>query len=119
VVSEPKVEVRAEQPYVAIPIKVTLKEWSRANALLGEVIEWLGQNGVALAGPPFFRYWKIGNMDDEFDLEVGIPVGSPVSGDGRVIAGSIPGGSYATLVHTEHPDRLVHSLKARPGSHGP
>jgi hypothetical protein len=36
-IGEPKVEVRAEQPYVAIPIKTTLREWGRANALVGEV----------------------------------------------------------------------------------
>lgn len=45
-ISEPKVEVRAEQLYVAIPIKVTLKEWGRANALVGEIFEWLSQKGI-------------------------------------------------------------------------
>jgi hypothetical protein len=45
--NEPKVEVRAEQPYVAIPIKVTLREWGMANALVGEVI---------MAGPARARF---------------------------------------------------------------
>jgi DNA gyrase inhibitor GyrI len=77
------------------------------------VFEWLGQKGVECAGqPPFFRYWVIGDMDNKFELEVGVPVRNAVSGDGRVIAGSIPGGTYATLVHTGHPDRLIHSLTA-------
>jgi hypothetical protein len=89
--NEPKVEVRAEQPYVAIPIKVTLREWGMANALVGEVIGWLGQRGLALSGAPFFRYWVIGDMDEKFVIEVGVPVESAVPGDGRVIAGSIPG----------------------------
>ena len=109
---EPKVEVRAEQPYAAIPIKVTLKEWGRANALVGEVIGWLSRQGIEFAGAPFFRYWTIGDMDREFDLEVGVPVASVVSGDGRVIAGFIPSGSYATMVHFGHPDRLAESLEA-------
>jgi hypothetical protein len=28
---KPELEVRAEKPYVAIPIKVTLKEWGNAR----------------------------------------------------------------------------------------
>jgi effector-binding domain-containing protein len=114
-IGEPKVEVRAEQPYVAIPIKTTLREWGRANALVGEVFEWLGQKGVEPAGPPFFRYWVIGDLDNKFEIEVGVLVRSAVSGDGRVISGSVPGGSYATLVHTGQPDRLVRSRRYRIG----
>src|SRR5207247_5925227 len=75
-----------------------------------EVIGWLGQKGLDLAGPPFFRYWVIGDTEQEFDLEVGAPVARAVPCEGRVIGGSIPAGSYATLVHTGHPDRLVRSL---------
>ena len=111
-ISDQKMEVRREQPYVAIPIKVSLREWGKANALIGEVFEWINQKGIEIAGPPFFRYWRIGDMDNKFDIEVGVPVGNSVSGDGRVIAGSIPSGKYATLVHTGHPDRLIHSLNA-------
>jgi effector-binding domain-containing protein len=109
---EPNLEHRAEQPYVAIPVEVTLREWGRANALVPEIFEWLGRNGLELAGPPFFRYWVIGDMDTEFSLEVGVPVARPVDGDGRVIAGSIPAGTYVPYVHHGHPDKLFETQEA-------
>jgi RNA polymerase sigma factor (sigma-70 family) len=88
-------------------------------ALVGEVIGWLSRQGIEFAGAPFFRYWTIGDMDREFDLEVGVPVASVVSGDERVIAGFIPSGSYATMVHFGHPDRLAGpSKRCRSGEPG-
>lgn len=105
----PGIEVRAEQPYVAIPIQVTFREWGQANALVPQVYGWLAANNIIPAGPPFFRYHVIGSMDEKFHLEIGVPVGNPVEGDGRIVAGAIPAGSYATLVHTGHPDKLIHA----------
>ncbi len=65
-----------------------------------------------MAGPPFFRYGVVGDEDRAFDLEMGGPVGCAAPGDGRTIVGVIPAGSYTTLVHTGHPDRLLRSLTA-------
>ena len=102
----PALNVRGEQPYVGIPIRVTLGEWGRANALFGEVFDWLVREGIAPAGAPFIRFRVLGDEDRAFDLEVGVPVAEPVAGDGRVVAGTVPGGAYATLIHQGHPDRL-------------
>lgn len=104
--SGPKQEVRAEQPYVAIPAKVTPREWSKAAALVTEVRDWLRSKDLAASGPPFFRYWVIGGGDREHIIEVGAPVGTTVAGEGRVVAGSVPAGAYATLVHTGDPERI-------------
>lgn len=41
---------------------------------------------------------------------MGAPIHREVSGDGRVKAGRVPAGSYATVVHVGHPDRLEESL---------
>lgn len=109
--SEPKVEVREEQPYISIPIEVAMKEWGKANALVPEVFNWLATHGLEIGGPLFYRYWTIGGMSEAFRLEVGIPVKDAVSGDGRIIAGAIPGGRYATLVHHGHPDGLTRSME--------
>ncbi|MBX9390145.1 AraC family transcriptional regulator [Streptomonospora nanhaiensis] len=102
----PRHETRAEQPYVAIPAKVTGR--GRAAALVAEVQEWLHRRGVGAAGPPFLRYWVIGGGGREHIIEVGAPVRGHVAveGDGRVVAGSIPGGSYVTLAHTGDPERI-------------
>ncbi|WP_186356758.1 AraC family transcriptional regulator [Streptomonospora sp. PA3] len=103
---EARYEVRAEQPYVAIPAKVTTREWEKAAALVTEVRHWLSGKGIAAAGPPFFRYWVIGGGDREHILEVGVPVDDTVRGDGRVIAGCIPAGDYVALVHDGAPERI-------------
>ena len=106
---DPSLNVRGEQPYAAIPIRVPMREWGRANALVGEVFDWLGRRGIAPAGPLFYRYRVIGDTDAPFDLEVGVPVAAPVTGDDRVVAGTKPAGAYATAVHHGHPERLDES----------
>lgn len=110
-INEPRVEVRTEQPYVAIPIQVTLKNWAQTTVLLPELYDWLHAKGIEPAGEPFYRYWCIGSNEAEFSLEVGVPVERMLAGDERVIASFIPGGSYATALHQGHPDQLEQSLK--------
>jgi effector-binding domain-containing protein len=110
--SPPRLQARAEQPYAAIPITVTLREWGRANALVGEVLGWLALRGIAMAGAPFFRHRVFGGMDGAWELEVGAPVAAPVAGDGRVAAGAVPAGTYAVLEHHGHPDGIRHSIAA-------
>lgn len=95
---EPKLEQRAERPYVSIRTQVTLKEWSKANALVSELFAWLDKKKIAPAGAPFFRYWILGDEDRRFHLEVGVPLEWMHRGDGRVQAGTVPKGTYATIV---------------------
>jgi len=104
---QPTIEHRAEQPTVFIPVEVTMQAFGPAIAAIDRVFAWLGERGIAPAGPPFFRYTRLGDMDGPMRVEVGVPVAAPVPGDGRVVAGAIPAGRYATLLHTGHPDRLV------------
>ena len=39
-------------------------------------------------------------MTAALEIEVGVPVDPPLKGDDRVVAGSIPSGSYVTLFYT-------------------
>ncbi|MDN7226301.1 GyrI-like domain-containing protein [Planococcus sp. N064] len=110
-INEPTVELRTEQPYVAIPIQVTLKDWAQTTVLLPEIYDWLNKKDIEPSGEPFYRYWCIGSEDAEFSLEVGVPIERMVTGDERVIASFIPGGSYAIAVHQGPPDQLGISLK--------
>jgi len=110
-ISEPTVELRTEQPYVAIPIQVTLKDWAQTTILLPEIYDWLNKKGIEPVGEPFYRYWCIGSDDTDFSLEVGVPVERMVTGDERIISSFVPGGSYAIAVHHGHPDQLETSLK--------
>lgn len=111
----PQIENRDEQPYVVIPIRVPMREWGKANALVAETIDWILGRGLTPSGAPFFRYRVIGDMDEPFELEVGFPLAEAVEGDDRVLAGSKPAGAYAVLVHEGHPDGMAKSHAALRG----
>jgi uncharacterized protein YndB with AHSA1/START domain/effector-binding domain-containing protein len=117
----PTLQERDARPYVSIPVRATLGEWPRVNALVPELFGWLAQRGIAPAGGLFYRYWVEGDARTEFELEVGVPVAQPVDGDGRVDAGSIDAGTYLTYIHHGHPDglRRVHGeIQAWAAEHG-
>jgi effector-binding domain-containing protein len=98
---------RPEQPYVAIPIKATLREWGEVNALIPQVYAWLGERGITPAGALFYRHHVVGGLDEKFSVEVGVPVAEPVEGDGRVVAGTKPAGRYVVAMHHGHPDGIA------------
>jgi effector-binding domain-containing protein len=105
--TEPKIEQRAEQRYVGIRSHVAMSEIATVlPPLISEVFAWLGKRQKAPAGPPFFRY-RVIEMSGRLEIDVGVPVASPVSGDQRVIADRLPGGLYATVIHTGNPAQLV------------
>jgi effector-binding domain-containing protein len=100
-ISEPKLDDRAAQPYAGIRTKVHMSEMGGdlVPRLLGEVFDWLGAQGVAPAGAPFMRFHVI-DMAASMDIELGVPVAAPVSGNGRIKPGVLPAGRYASLVYT-------------------
>ncbi len=73
---------------------------------VGEVFAWLAARGVPPAGAPFFKYDEI-DMARELLVEVGWPVAAPMEGGDGVVAGVLPAGRYATLMHTGHPDEMA------------
>jgi len=102
---------RSAQPYVAIPVHASFSEWGKATALVGEVLGWIAERGLELAGPPFFRYWVLGDDVKPFRLAVGAPVTRSVPCEGRIVSGEIPAGRYATVIHHGHPDRMTETLR--------
>lgn len=111
-IDQPRLERRSERHYAGIPVRVTLAEWYKANALVPEIYQWLALGGLQPRSGPIYRYRTIGDHDREFDLEVGVSVDSPVIPDGRIVAGALPAGRYAVMVHHGHPDRQVQSHQA-------
>lgn len=104
---EPEVLDRAEQPYVAIRATVTMQTMADVLVpLMPEIFGWLAAHGGVPAGPPFWKYDVI-DMAGELVVEVGVAVAEPVTGDERVVAGVLPAGRYATVVHVGHPDSLA------------
>ncbi|MCC6612601.1 MAG: GyrI-like domain-containing protein [Anaerolineae bacterium] len=102
IVDGPKLEQREAQPYVAIRTQVTMGEMGSGiiPQLHGEVVAWLLQHDAAPSGPPLIRY-RVIDMMNKLDIELGWPVASAMSGDGRVLADSLPAGRYASLVYTD------------------
>ena len=99
-ITKPRLEERTEQHYVGIRTEVPMKALRKAIPQLhGEVFAFLDKQGVDPAGAPFVHYHII-DMEALLDVEMGVPVASPVSGDGRVSAGVLPAGRYAALVYT-------------------
>jgi effector-binding domain-containing protein len=105
-ITSPKIVERGEQPYVAVKSVVSMKEiGSVAGQFLGEVFGWAAEHGVTPAGAPFFRYNVI-DMERTLEIEFGVPTVNLVKGDDRVIAGMLPAGRYASLVHRGSYDQL-------------
>ncbi len=100
-ITEPKLEDRKEQHYVAVRTQAAMNELDTAIPQgIGEVAAWLRKQGVAPTGAPFIRYLVI-DMEALLEIEVGFPVTNALSGDGRrVRAGVLPAGRYASLVYT-------------------
>jgi effector-binding domain-containing protein len=98
--TEPKIEVRKEQPYVGIQARVTMQQMGKAlPPLWGEVYGWLASKGFKPAGAPLWRY-RVIDMEGTMEIDVGVPVTGAAAGDKRIIADIIPAGRYATLIHS-------------------
>src|SRR5215213_9996629 len=100
-IGEPRLEERAEQSYVGIRASATMRELPAVIPQThGELYAWCGERGVKPAAAPFIRYHVI-DMEGMLDIELSVPTASAVPGDGRVTAGVLPSGRYATLVYTD------------------
>jgi effector-binding domain-containing protein len=100
------IEERPAQPYVAIRRTITMETFPEIADRLPELFGWLAARGITPAGAPFFRYLVI-DMEHELDVEAGVPVVTPVDGEGEVLAGALPAGRYAVTTHVGHPDELI------------
>jgi effector-binding domain-containing protein len=90
-------EVKA-QPVATIRVTIDAKDVSQTLAkIFPEVGSYCGSIGVAPAGPPFSRYHSI--TGDKIDLEAGMPVKTPITPKGRVLASELPGGKAAMTWH--------------------
>src|SRR5215467_7712798 len=100
--STPQLIERPAQHYVAIPARVTMQSMmGLLPKLWPEVAEWLTARGLTPSGAPLIR-WVVIDMANEMLIEVGLPVAEPVTGDERVVAGTLPAGPYAVTVHSGH-----------------
>ena len=98
-ITEPKIVVRPEQPYVAIRATMPIGEIEVvAPRLFHEIETWVFENNLKPAGAPILKHNVI-DMERELELEFGVPLAESVSGDDRVVSGVLPAGRYATILY--------------------
>ena len=94
---EPTIIDRQAEPYLSIPVSVTMETIGPAIPdTHARLLAWMSNHGVEPAGPPFVRYNLI-DMERELEIEVGLPIRIGVAGDGAIAAGVLPAGRYASL----------------------
>jgi effector-binding domain-containing protein len=72
-----------------------------------EICRFAAEKKIKFAGAPFAYYssWT----DKETEIEVGIPVGPGVAGEGRIQKTTLPGGKVVTGTHVGPYDKLAAS----------
>jgi effector-binding domain-containing protein len=107
----PQLQTGCAQHYVAIAVSITLNDWGKLNRVLKDLTDWLNHNGVKIAGPLFYRYFNLGSSEEVLDMEVGYPIATQIPGNGLIVTGIIPKGTYATLIHCGHPHTIDASFE--------
>jgi effector-binding domain-containing protein len=103
---EPIIIERAAQRYVGRRESIIMTEFARIADHLPGMFASLVSRGVAITGPPFFRY-RVIDMSAELVVEAGIPVAGPVDVEAPTFVAELPAGRYATVSHVGHPDELM------------
>src|SRR6516225_5549943 len=87
---DPQLQDRPAQHYAGIRTTVPMDGISGAvDEAFPELFGWLAGNGIAPAGAPFIRYLVI-DMTAGLQLDLGVPVSSPVAWSGRIEPGVLP-----------------------------
>jgi len=94
----PKI-VRAEaMPAAVIHVVIPRAEIQGVmGPAIGEVMSVVAAQEMTPAGPIFAHHLKMSR--EKFDFEVGVPVATPVTPSGRVVASTFPGGLVARAVY--------------------
>jgi effector-binding domain-containing protein len=83
------VSIRLVTPVTGLPVEI--------GKAYGEIFAYLAELGVVPDEGPFTAYY---NMDmDNLDVEIGVPIGSPLPGRGRIKPGTIPSGKKASMLY--------------------
>jgi effector-binding domain-containing protein len=110
--NQPQIEHRPSRPYLGVATTTSLdREAEVIPARLRQLEAWMASRGLRANGSPFVRYHRI-EMPHRLDIEVGVPLADAADGEGEVIAGELPAGRYAVLLHTGPLDELVEANAA-------
>ena len=97
--TEPKIEHRKKQNYVAIRMAVPIPFGKYLQPAWDEVYDWLNRKEIQPAGPALIRYLTT-DMSRELDIDVGFTTDRAVKGSECITADVLSAGKYATLLYT-------------------
>ena len=97
-ITEPKIERRKKQNYIAIRMAVPIPFGKYLQPAWDEVYDWLKSKDIKPSSPALIRYLTT-DMSKELDIDVGFTVDKAVKGNDRIIADFLPAGRYATLLY--------------------
>lgn len=95
--AEPSIVERAAQPYVALRREVKIPFGTVATKAMRQLAKAIKTHGIQNTGAAIFKY-NIVKMP-ELEIEFGFEVDAPVATSGELLAGALPAGRYAELVH--------------------
>jgi len=98
-ISEPKLENRDKQHYIAIRTQVPIPFGKYLGPLWEEVNRWSKNQGIVSTGSAIIRYLTT-DMSKKLDIDVGFVIDQAVPGDERITVDVLPAGQYATLLYT-------------------
>jgi effector-binding domain-containing protein len=98
-ITEPKIERRNKQYYVAIRMAVPIPFGKHLQPAWNEVYDWLKKKNINPSGPAIIRYLTT-DMSKKLDIDVGFTINNAVKGDDRITVDFLPAGRYATLLYT-------------------
>lgn len=105
--------VLEERPTLVMFGKVAVEEMPRfLSKAYGAVETRVAETGACFAGAPFARYRALDEKFEEFEVEAGFPLESPVEGDEHVKASALPAGKAATTWHVGPYDKLGSAYQA-------
>jgi effector-binding domain-containing protein len=109
---------KPERAYLGIRFKTPFEGmFAVVTKALKELRKWSKENLLPDEGPYFLRYYHT-DMKGMMDVEVGLMTSSDLVGQGRIKAGSLPNGRYATLVYKGNGLRGNQALMKWASDHG-
>jgi len=99
------------QPVLVARRRIKRTEIAKAvGELLGAVFLHAQRAGGTIIGPPFSRYLEWGPA--LLSIESGLPIATPVAGEGDVLTGTLPGGRAAVTTHVGPYEQLFDAYAA-------
>lgn len=111
------VEVQQLDPQPILSVRSTIQVADLSQTMgdcIPALLSYLQQSGAQATGPLFVRYHTFG--ETETDIEIGVPVVGPATGEGRIAASELPGGPAIATWHLGPHDDKFREAYARIGA---